>query len=209
MKNLDLEKIIILLCLLGLPITGGWIYNMKSELEEADRAFQNCDAMILKIHGLHELIDRTKKATKEVGDLARPDTYFENRAILSQSGGKEGGELFLKREHIRISYPPRRKVRRDGSGPVIGEDIPVKIEFLDDKARRGRLLSRSFINAFIVNCESPAPIWRLRNLKMTNKSFKGLRPTKAPPDLVLPDEWIVDEMLFARRSPLKVAAKRE
>ena len=54
MKNLDLEKMIILLCLLGLPFTGGWIYTMKTELAEADQAFRTCKMTIQNIHAMHD-----------------------------------------------------------------------------------------------------------------------------------------------------------
>ena len=203
MKNLDLEKMIILLCLLGLPITGGWIYQMNSELQEADKALKACKPLIAKIHGMHDLIERTKKEMKEAGDLGRPDIFFERRAMASQKGDAQ-----IKREDIKITTVGSRNVRRGGSGPVIGKDIEVKVEFGIAKGRRGMPLSRSFINAFIVNCESLTPIWRLRNLSITNKAFKKLRKTQAPPDLELTDEWIVDELLFARRAPVTSVAKK-
>ena len=202
MKNLDLEKMIIRLCLLGLPMTGGWIYALKTGIEEADEAFATCDPIIQKIHGLHVLIDQTKRELTPMVDLDTPDIYFENVAMVSQ---KNSGDD-LHREDIRITEASRRKVRNDGSGPVIGEDIEIKVEFGIAKDRRRIPLSRSFINAFIVNCESRSPIWRLRNLKITNKAFKTLRTTRAPPDLELTEEWIVNELLFARRTPL--AAER-
>jgi hypothetical protein len=203
MKNPDLEKIIILLCLLGMPITGGWIYKMRSELDEAQKAFKTLPTIIQRIHGLHDLIDKTNNEVKEAGDLDKPDIYFENRAMISQAGSQGR----LQREDIRISEASSRPVRRDGSGPVIGQDIEIKVELGIAKGRRGMTLPRDFINAFIVNCEAKTPIWRLRNLRLTNKAFKGLGNTKAPADLELLDEWIVDELMFARRKPI-VAKKK-
>ena len=85
---------------------------------------------------------------------------------------------------------------------MVGQDIEVKVEFGIARDRRGIPLSPSFINRFIVTCESRTPIWRLRNLRITNKAFKTLRTTQAPSDLELTEEWIVDELLFARRTPL-------
>ena len=72
MKNLDLEKMIILLCLLGLPITGWWIYQMKGELHEAGIALKTCKTTIAKIHGMHALITKTEAAMENAGDLERP-----------------------------------------------------------------------------------------------------------------------------------------
>ena len=150
----------------------------STELAEADQAFRTCKMTIQNIHAMHDLIRRTTEEIKEAGDLGRPDIYFENRAGKSM---KEGFSDGLKREEIRITEVSRKNVRgRGGSGKVIGQDIEVKVEFGLTKGRRNMPLSLSFINAFIVNCESLTPIWRLRNLRITNKAFRALRTTEAP-----------------------------
>ena len=195
MKNLDLEKVIILLSLLLMPVAGGWIYMMTQELEQSEVANRTRDATIQEIHGLHELITVTKKELLKPGesidDFAR---YFEKRLMASQKQGS-----IVRADQITVNKKSKTKVRRRRK--EIGEDIEVKIEF--GKGQRGGMaLPRSFINAFIFNSEMAMPIWKLRNLKITNKDFKGLRGQMAPKTLEISDEWIVRDMVFARRKPL-------
>ena len=199
--KLDLEKIIIILCLLGIPAVGAWIYTLKQGLEEARVALGNRQKVIREIYETQERIDKTKKANREVSLDDGPRVFFEKKLSTSQGGGG-----FIKEEQMRINFSPRRKVRKGGTGREIGEEIEAKIEFYAEDGRKKLALSRSFINAFIVNCESPAPIWRLRSLKMSNTSFKAAK-NSAPKELELPDNRLVDTLAFARRSPSKPKKK--
>jgi hypothetical protein len=203
MKNLDLEKVIIILSLLLMPVAGGWIYMMNKELEKSEVAFRTCKATIEEIHGLHQMIKLTKAELDKPGeDVDDAATYFQNRAMASQ----KTGQSILKREEITVNQKRATSVRRGGNGPEIGKDIEVKIDF-GRSVRGGKPLPRSFINAFIFNSEMLMPIWKLRNLKLTNKDFKGLRGQNAPKDLEISDEWYVNELVFARRKPLAAKAR--
>jgi hypothetical protein len=198
MKNLDLEKVIILLSLLLMPVAGGWIYMMDKELREAETAFRSCKATIQEIHGLHLRIKLTKdELNKEGEDVDDAPTYFQNRALASQ---KEG-QAILTADQITVNQKRSTPVRRNGRGKEIGRDIEVSVDF---KAKKGGLpLPRSFINAFIFNSEMRMPIWKLRSITMKNSDFKAMRGRSAPKTLEISDEWIVENLVFARRKPLK------
>lgn len=197
MKNLDLEKVIILLSLLLMPVAGGWIYMMDTELKQASVAFKSSPATIQEIHGLHELIRLTKKELLKPGEsIDDAGQYFQNRLIASQKKGS-----IVRADQITVKTNTTQVRRKGGRGKPIGEDIEANIQF--GKGQRGGMpLPRSFINAFIFNSEMAMPIWKLRNLKMTNKDFKGLRGQMAPKTLEISDEWIINDLVFARRKPI-------
>lgn len=199
MKNLDLEKLIIVLSLILIPVAGVWIYLTEKELDKADKAFKTCKKTIENIHGLQELIRLTKaELNKPGGDVDNPRSYFQNRAMASQTD-----ESIVKADEFKITVGEGKNVRRTGGkGPIIGTDIEVKVEF--GKGQRGgrKPLPRSFINAFIVNCESRSPIWKLRHLSISNKDFKGARSgSNSTPPLEMGDEWLVSGLVFARLKP--------
>ena len=198
MKNLDLEKVIIILSLLLMPVAGFWIWSLTEELKVADSAMQPraMRTTIKEIYRLQDLIDRTNRELNKPGESAEDfQTYFRNRAMQSQKGTP-----ILRREEITVNQgrvTPIRVARQ-----VIGEDIEVKVA-LGKGQRGGKALPRDFINAFVVNSESGSPIWKLRNFKIVNQSFKGLR--NRPPPLETEDRWFVNDVVFARSRP--VAAK--
>ena len=198
MKNLDLERVIILLSLLLMPVAGGWIYMMDKELREAETAFRSCKATIQEIHGLHLRIKLTKdELNKEGEDVDDAPTYFQNRALASQ----KAGQAILTADQITVNQKRSTPVRRNGRGKEIGKDIEVSVDF---KAGKGGMpLPRSFINAFIFNSEMRMPIWKLRNITMKNSDFKAMKGRSAPKTLEISDEWIVTDLVFARRKPLK------
>ena len=198
--KLDLEKIIIILCLLGIPAVGVWIYSLNQGLEDARVAMGSRTKLLREIHATHEQINKTKRANNDV-NISSPSVFFEKRLVASQGGG----DGFIKAEQMRLKFD-ETSVRRAGAGKVIGKDTEAKVQFFEESGRKPLLLSRSFINAFIVNCESPAPVWRLRSLKITNKDFKEAKKA-APKGLELLDNWFVDTMAFARRSPTALKKK--
>jgi len=196
MKKLDLEKAIILISLLLMPVAGGWVYFLDQDLKEADIALGNCKATILKIFQQQKYIDLTNSELNQRGeDVKNFDEFFEKRLIASM-----GGNNFIKTEEMTVNEGRKQDVRKGNTRKVIGKDIEVRVEF--GKGKRGGMpLTRSFVNAFLVNCEARAPIWKLRSLKVTNKDFKGLRRNSATPPLETTDEWFVNTMIFARRKP--------
>ena len=194
MKNLDLEKIIIILSLLLMPAVGAWIYMLDGDLVKVDRAMASRQPMIQEIHSLHRLIQKTKESLQDPeATSSNVRVYFQNRLVASQ----KGGESFLSRDQITVNEGRSFDVLRGRT--KIAKDIEVKVEFAKG-VRGGLTLPRSFVNACIVNCESRTPIWKLRSLKIENKDFRGLRGNAVPP-LETADEWFVREMNFARRKP--------
>lgn len=199
MKDRDLEKWVIILSLLLLPIAGWWVMNLRDQLKSADVALlaaKSSKGVISQVYDLQFMIDATKKELKKQGgEATRANTYFENRLGSSLGDNKS---LTLSRSDITVATqtPVTRKKTRTTPGY---QDISVRITF--GKAGK-KLLPRNFINAFIVNSESQSPIWKLRSLHMINKDFAGRGGRSAVPPLEMSDEWQVRQMTFARRKPL-------
>lgn len=199
MKNLDLEKWVIILSLLLLPVVAWWVMSLHEQLVSADKALLDARApkgVISQVYDLQLMIDATKKELrKQGGEAIRAGTYFQNRLDSSLRGNKG---LTLSRSDITVAAQPALTRKKTKSTPGY-QDVSVKITF----GKSGKkLLPRSFINAFVVNSESQSPIWKLRTLHMVNKDFTGRSGRSAVPPLEMSDEWQVRRLTFARRKPL-------
>ena len=199
MDNRDLEKWVIIVSLLLLPVAGYWVMGLRDQLETAETALtaaKSKKGVISEVFDLQLMIDATKKELrKQGGEATREGTYFQNRLDNSLRGNKS---LTLSRSDITVAAqkPITRKKTRSTPGY---EDVSVKITF----GKSGKkMLPRSFINAFIVNSESQSPIWKLRSLHMVNKDFAGAGGRSAVPPLEMSDEWQMRRLVFARRKPL-------
>lgn len=201
MKNLDLEKWIIIVSLLLLPVAGWWVMSLREQMREGDVALASAKSktgIINEVYNLQFMIDETKRELrKQGGEAIRSGTYFRNRL---EGSLRNNPNLKIDRADITVSEQKpitRRANKSTGTPPY--EDVSVKITF----GKSGKMmLPRSFINAFIVNSESQSPIWKLRALQIVNKDFAGRGGRSAVPPLEMSDEWQVKTMTFARRKPL-------
>ena len=90
-------------------------------------------------------------------------------------------------------------------------DYVVKIEW----QRRGGVdfpLSRDLVFAVLFNCESGArgnrttaapSVWKLRSLRIVNETAQKIMTRTETPPQPLEDKWVVRDMQFARREPVK------
>jgi hypothetical protein len=127
-----------------------------------------------------------------------PRTYFQGQLLQSGPG--------LKANDFSIQDPKEEPSTMASKQPIVDyvvdiagwrKDLPVKLDFL---------------YAAIYNCESGASavseaaqqsVWRLRDLKVVNASDPtGFSGGKTPPP-ELKDEWLIQELKFARREPRK------
>ena len=173
--------------------------DLRDQLKVADvtlAAAKSKKGVISEVYDLQLMIDATKKELrKQGGEATRAGTYFQNRLEGALRGNSN---LTLRRSDITVAAqkPITRKKTRTTPGY---EDVSVRITF----GKSGKkLLTRNFINAFIVNSESQSPIWKLRSLHMVNKDFTGSGGRSALPPLEMSDEWQMRRLTFARRKPL-------
>ena len=190
MKGMDLEKVIIILALVLLPVAGGWVYFLTEDLAAAERALSSSmiETKMINAYRLQDTIDQTKKMLEDQGgEVGNYNRYFEERLFSSVPPGSD-----ITANHITVNQ--LGNTRQAGRGRY--EDVEVDVKF--DREMR---LGRDFVNAYIYNCEMKTPIWRLRNLKMSNPQFKSAEGSVPP--LEMEDNWKVDIMHFARRMPVK------
>jgi hypothetical protein len=198
MKTFDLEKWIIIVSLVLLPVAGYWVMGLRDQLrvgELALTAAKSSKGVVAEVYDLQFKIDDTKRELrKQGGEATRAGTYFQNRLENSLRGNSS---LTLSRSDITVAAQKPTLRRATKTTPAY-EDVAVKITF----GKSGKkMLPRSFINAFIVNSESQSPIWKLRDLHMVNKDFAGRGGRAAVPPLEMTDEWQVRRLTFARRKP--------
>ncbi|MCA8957323.1 MAG: hypothetical protein KDC87_14710 [Planctomycetes bacterium] len=201
MKNLDLEKLIIILSLVLIPVAGGWVYYLRDKIAVADTALaaaRDPRGIVKELLELQGLIDQTKEELeKQGGDATEATTYFRGRLAGSMT---PGSALPIKVADILVEQ--RQPIKNDRGGYA---DLAVSLRF----GKGGRMeLPRSFVNAFIVNSESQSPIWKLRSLRISNAEMSGGVARKSP-SLEMKDDWIVREMVFARRRPLAKSEKKK
>jgi hypothetical protein len=199
MQNLDLEKVIIFLSLLLLPVTGFWVYSLRDGLREADEALssaQKKDGMVQRIYAMQQLIDETKRELERQGGKATDATnYFRARM---EGSYEKGSSLSLIVADLTVAEQPATTIRARRGQPGF-EDVTVNLQW----GRGGKMmLPRPFLNAYILNSESQSPIWKLRTLHLVNKEFAGSGGRTSAPKGEIADEWQVRKMSFARRKPL-------
>jgi hypothetical protein len=196
-KNLDLERAIILVSLLLMPVAGGWVYYLNNQIKDGIRA----TAVATKQNGLIERIATLKKQITQfkqgerAGDTDKePRLYFEKAVRDAQAkdrgaGVIGSGDFSIAVDNRRKSVPGNRKL----------EDTQLTMHF-KKAGRTPYSVGRSFINAFIFNVEAGgARVWKLRNFRMVNELYKGLRGKKQMPPEEIPDRWFPETLVFARR----------
>lgn len=196
LKNLDLERAIILVSLLLMPVAGGWAYYLDSQIEvgvNARAAATRPKGFIERVATLQKQITQFKQGER-AGDTERePRVYFEKAVRDAQAGGT-GGEIGSGDFSIVVD---RRK--RPVSGNRKLEDTELTMQFRK-QGRTPYAVGRSFINAFIFNVEAGGSrVWKLRNFKMVNELYKELRGKKQIPPEEISDRWYPETLVFARR----------
>lgn len=209
--NFDLYKGVILASVVLLPGVGWWIQSTRTAIETANKAVNEA----IKAGGLLEEVGKLQKQLKTVEDnrvstssqTGSTDLYFEGQIFRSAVSGQ------LQKDQFKIS-PPREENVMTGEKQQ-AKDIVVKIDW-QPRAGKEFTFYRDFLFAVLFNCESsarsantePLPsIWKLYKLKMVNATVAKSLAQQLTPPAELADEWIVNEMSFARREPRKDAKR--
>jgi hypothetical protein len=201
LKNLDLERAIILVSLLLIPVAGGWAYYLNNQIKVGELAMSAAtkhNGFIEKIATLQKQITQFKQG-ETAGDTEKePRVYFDKAVRDAQAGSGAGHGIGSGDFTIDVS---KRKTRVPGNTKL--EDTELTMKFLK-QGRTPYSIGRSFINAFIFNVESGGSrVWKLRNFRMVNEQYKELRGKKEMPPEEIPDRWFPEVLLFARRGVAK------
>ncbi len=203
-KNLDLERAIILVALLLMPVAGGWVYYLQNQIKLGKEALQDAisepDGQIMMIAMLQKQITQLKKGESAGDQVKEPRVYFERAVRQAQANYGDVASKDIRRQDFSISVSNR-------STPVPGnrglEDTELTMHFKKN-GREAYAVGRSFLNAFIFNVESGGSrAWKLRTLKMVNRTYKTIRSNKEMPPEEIPDFWFPEKVVFVRRSVAK------
>ena len=199
LTKLDLERTIILISALLMPVAGGWVYYLHSAIGEGEVA--RYDAIrhkghIMQIAQRQKQISQFKKGDGAHKNVKDPRTFFERMVRKSQlANPKAGGEIgasdfkIIANEAKRV--PRNQKLR----------DWTVEVQFRKG-GNKPYAVGWSFINALVVNSESQSRIWKLRDLRMVNEQLKEFSRKKELPPAEVKDWWFPEKVVFARREPM-------
>ncbi len=198
LREMDLYKWIITLSLLLLAPVCWWAYSLQGELEVAKKAVADATKRggeIEQIGTLQKAVMEQRRSTVTQQSVSPDDfqLYFDRRIQESaRTQDKESGEF---------RHTDYRLIELSGAGAGQGaRDKLVKVEFRPP-GQPEKLLSRSFLLAMLFNCEAGSPIWKLRDLTISNADEALKRARKGPPPPQLDDVWKVESMVFAARQP--------
>ena len=192
-KQMDLYKGIVFACLLMLPVSLGYLYWIRGQLDEAKLAVAAAEREKGEIDKIGESIRKLETVASNStrgADLENYRLYFERMITGSATEGISTNDFQMTNE---------TPVGVAGS-KTKAEDLTVGITF--KRAGKDFDLPRDFIHAVILNCESGgSQIWKLRSLKARNAQvLEATRGKKAPPKTV-DDKWKLEKLEFARRRP--------
>lgn len=201
LKNLDLERTIILVSLVLMPVAGGWAYYLNRQIDEglqARAAATKSKGFIERIATLQKQIMQFKQGERAGDTEKEPRVYFDKAVRDAQAGSSGHGEIgsgdfSIDVDRIKKPVPGKREL----------EDTHLTMHF-KKQGRDAYAVGRSFINAFVFNVEAGGSrVWKLRNFRMVNELYRELRGKKEALPEEIPDRWFPEKLEFARREVAK------
>jgi len=202
LRNLDAYKVIVLVAALALPLGWWQVKKLDQEIaacEQTIAAARRPGGLIEEIGQLQRKVEVVVQNKRSMSDSIKdPRTYFQGQ-LLQSGPGLKANDFSIQDQKEEPGTLASKQPIVDYVVDITGwrKELPVKLDFL---------------YAAIYNCESGASavseaaqqsVWRLRDLKVVNASdptnFSG---GKTPPP-ELKDEWLIQELKFARREPRK------
>lgn len=195
-QEMDLYKVIIILCALSLPLTGWWIYSLSNKIEagrtslaRATRQGGGKDSGDLEAIGtLMQQVEKIRTKQSDTGADAHR-VHFQRQILSTEAKG-------LKTDDFIIG-----EIREVSLSSEKAKDQEVAITFKKDGAAEKAALPREFLNAMLYNCEFQS-IWKVRKFKISNKDTGPLYRSQKPPPPESGDEWFLDSLSFSKRVPL-------
>lgn len=191
-QQFDLYKWIIIASLVAMPVAGGWVYWLGTQIELGEAAVRAATRKKGDLETIGQLLQEIDNQARSAGTASSedPGVYFDRQISKSSAD--------LSRNDYSIAFVSGLKHRETKS-----IDKLYKMEFRRDNKQFA--LSRELVQAILFNIEASSPAWRLRSLSLRNElsGTEQLRTSGKKPPPELPDTWFVDKMEFARREPDK------
>lgn len=203
MKNLDLEKIIIILSLLLMPVAGGWVYINHQELEVAKRELAKVESMSGPVPQFFTLAKQLHQAQNSLSRQSSTDfkLYFRNRFAETYKNGAPPfslSELVINQQRPRTISISRKGSKRRIRAEMITVDIKMGAT---SRGKERPSLARDGLNAYLRNCEAISPLWRLTKLSISAKDYDELKGRRRIPPMEMSDRWHVSNLQFSRVKP--------
>jgi hypothetical protein len=196
-KSMDLYKGIVLVCLLLLPVSLGYLWYVRGQRTAAFAAVDAAEKSKGELDKIGEAIRKLETVASNSsrgGDAESYRLYFERWITGSAKSGISTNDFQLTNE-TPSAVPNNAKA----------EDLTVGVAF--KRAGKEFDLPRDFIHAVALNCESGgSQIWKLRTLKMRNADVLELTKQKKAPPKTVGDNWKLERLEFARRRPKQRAS---
>jgi hypothetical protein len=207
-RQMDLYKVVILISIVLLPLTGWWINFSMQEIAVAQKAVADAAKpggwleRIGKIRNDLEMISNNVVSGDEA--VKTPQSYFETQIIRSAPVFSTSDfKVPLDKEDHALAGADKGRVT----------DYTARIEF-QRKGNKSIEITREILFALLFNCESGArgkevptqSIWKLQSLDVQNATASAqekISNHKAPPS-ELEDRWsLTRPIVFMRREPNK------
>jgi hypothetical protein len=201
-RQMDLYKVVILISIVLLPVTGWWINHSTQEIAVAQKAVADAAKWLEQIGKTRSELDIIRNNV--VSDLEQavksPSVYFETQIVRSAAGTINPSDFKVNTE-------------KEDHSQQHATDYLARIEFLR-KGNKGLEITREILFAILFNCESGArgkdvpvqSIWKLQQIEVQNASSSAqerISNHKTPPS-ELEDRWSLPRPIyFVRREPLK------
>ena len=189
-RDMDLYKGIILAAVAMIPAAGWWAWSLQQRIQAGEIAVRRAEGR----SGLLQQIGTMQRDVEEVHRNKRQGIAGDYRTFF-QSQIFKSSQTPLSASDFTISTEQDRKV-----SSLRAIDSEVTIEF----KRNGKdqyALPRDYINALLYNFENASKMWRLRHVRIRNENTERLVSQKRPPPPEFGDQWLVERLVFARRSP--------
>jgi hypothetical protein len=206
LREMDLYRGLILICLLALPVCGFWCYSIEQSIAECEKAILEATrsgGLLEQIGGLRVKVDLVVQNRLSTNDATQqPRTYFERQILAAATQNLAASDFGLTDPKEEPGYTGTKQRVKDYVAEVTWK-------------RKDLSLPLAFVYAVLFNCESGArpggaqtglqSIWKLRKLELVNATNErlltglGSNPEAPPPELE--DKWSIKRMTFARREP--------
>lgn len=201
-RDMDLYKWIVVGSVLAVPGAIGYgVYTQKKIKETTDAIAQATkrDGYLEQIGKWQKQIEIAKAQRGGGNAIQNPPSYFEQQIFAASNR--------VSTEDFSPQAQPPRKGQQNRQRFV---DLEYRIDFgKSGTAKKDFPMPRDLLFAILYNIESGATqgssVWKLRRLKILNAQGDRLESAKKAPPEELEDNWLVKEMVFARREPDKDA----
>lgn len=208
LREMDLYRGLILICLLALPVAGWWCNSLANSIKECEAAVREATrpgGLLEQIGGYQKKIELVvSNRQSAAGATQQPRTYFEGQIMASATQN-------LEKNDFGLTDPKEETAVTSASSKQKAVDFVAEVQW----KRKDLSMPLTFVYAVIMNCESGArpgggaaglqSIWKLRELSIVNATNERLVATMDVPPPELEDKWAIKKMTFARREPKRDA----